>query len=93
MEQTHDGCWYLGNDAWDCGHLDNGDGDCDCHVCTQDVIEVPQTRFATILLMRRVSQFLYDAGTSAEYSDGTDFIAALQASATVERLLRELEAE
>lgn len=28
-------CKYLGNDAWDCGHIDNSDSEeqCDCHVC------------------------------------------------------------
>jgi hypothetical protein len=28
-------CEYVGNDAWDCGHIDNSDSDeqCDCHVC------------------------------------------------------------
>jgi hypothetical protein len=33
--ETHDECIYLGNDAWDCGHLDNNPSDelCDCHVC------------------------------------------------------------
>lgn len=30
----HTSCKYLGNDAWDCGHLDNLEiDDCDCHVC------------------------------------------------------------
>jgi hypothetical protein len=28
----HETCKYLGNDAWDCGHIDNSD-DCDCHGC------------------------------------------------------------
>lgn len=54
---------------------------------------VPQTRYAVILLMRRVAQFVYDEGTSAVACTGEEFIAYLQASATVERLLRELEAE
>jgi len=31
--QQHMGeCKYLGNDAWDCGHVDSSD-DCDCHIC------------------------------------------------------------
>jgi hypothetical protein len=30
---THAFCKYLGNDAWDCGHLDNAEEQCDCHVC------------------------------------------------------------
>lgn len=33
---NHDNCKYLGNDAWDCGHLDNCPGDCDCHACDRE---------------------------------------------------------
>jgi hypothetical protein len=32
--ETHDGCRYLGNDLWDCGHMDGAEA-CDCHVCAQ----------------------------------------------------------
>lgn len=30
---AHRGCKYLGNNAWDCGHIDQSDGPCDCHAC------------------------------------------------------------
>lgn len=30
--ESHEECKYLGNDAWDCGHIDNSEY-CDCHVC------------------------------------------------------------
>ena len=52
---------------------------------------MPYTHLEVIKLMRRVSQRVYDAGVRSDYSDGTEFIADLQAHDTIERLLRELE--
>ena len=36
--ESHKECKYLGNDAWDCGHIDNSE-DCDCHVCVARTAE------------------------------------------------------
>ena len=36
--ESHEECKYLGNDAWDCGHIDNSE-DCDCHVCVARTAE------------------------------------------------------
>ena len=35
MKETHDSCNYLGEDCWDCGHVDGQVG-CDCHVCQKE---------------------------------------------------------
>ena len=42
---NHSNCKYLGNDAWNCGHIDNSDMDevCDCHVCQP----VPAVNYAS----------------------------------------------
>jgi hypothetical protein len=58
-----------------------------------DETKVPYTRLEAIFLMRHVSEHIYNASLSSPYDDGTQLIADLQAHATVERLLKELEAE
>ena len=29
LQESHDDCKYLGNDLWDCGHIDNSIDGCD----------------------------------------------------------------
>lgn len=36
LQQSHDDRKYLGNDLWDCGHIDNSTDMCDCHVCVSE---------------------------------------------------------
>src|SRR5579884_2798192 len=31
-------CRYLGNDSWDCGHMDNAEY-CDCHICDPEILD------------------------------------------------------
>ena len=38
LQESHDDCKYLGNDLWDCGHIDNSTDGCDCHVCVTELI-------------------------------------------------------
>lgn len=45
MNKTnHNRCKYLGNDAWDCSHIESNS--CDCHVCSlpPKVKPIRQTR-------------------------------------------------
>jgi hypothetical protein len=56
-------------------------------------IVVPMFPLEAIFLMRRVSEHIYNKGVTSDYDDGVQFIAYLQAHATVERLLKELENE
>ena len=34
----HSDCKYLGNDLWDCGHMDNAE-ECDCHACLSNAAQ------------------------------------------------------
>lgn len=65
-EENHDACKYLGNDAWDCGHIDQAAGECDCHACdrSMDVEEL------TDILNNHALPYFY---FGAHPGDGADF--------------------
>lgn len=54
--ETHKNCKYLGNDAWNCGHIDNlqSDESCDCHVC-KDKLPLLSSSYPIRALVRHVS--------------------------------------
>jgi hypothetical protein len=66
--ETHDTCRYLGNDAWDCGHIDNVN-DCDCHVCAS-IMAVLRYKFAKGGKMPKKISTTDMAFKSHSYSNG-----------------------
>ena len=62
-----------------------------CHAgCTGfEETVVPFTNYECVLKLRRIAQFVYDIGVHD--SDGRDWMSYLQASASVESILREFD--